>query len=291
MGRTLHYTMHPNHSVTVTEGDWEKVETITDYFNHNFKWTCEDVGFNNLSYYPRWLNRFPDSKLKEAPTEVLWRFLDAEYVKLKEKGLSRFAIIRDLHKRKFIAFYNDSDCLELQKAHGFTKVAGNEWNALLVVAWLTAVSTMLPHHDFELHDEGKLLKVDIFMKDGRAKPDIMRELERIKWFSTEINKGNKEFVEFRDENRAVFDEFKDVGWKPPAFFCRTIDPRDFEQHPEFGTTVLSVDNGSVSGTGAHVMDGFHGEYFGFISETEAKLNSRKAFENIVKIILKPKEAA
>lgn len=84
--------------------------------------------------------------------------------------MSKLKIVRELLDRKLVALNGDnSNVLDLQKAYGFTKVAGNEWNALLVTAWLTAVSKILPQHTFELYDEGEFLTHRLVIKNGKAR--------------------------------------------------------------------------------------------------------------------------
>ncbi len=289
MGRTLHYELRRNPAVTLTDNDWNRIEKITDFFNKTFTWTCENVGFCTLTFYPRWHKFFKDSKLPDDKSG--WDIVNSSYKNLQAKGLTRLQILHALHKHKLIAYYTKDDKLNLQKAHGFTKVAGNEWNAVLVTVWLTEVSKILPDNEFELHDEGMFLKVDLIIKNGKASPNIPKLLERIRWFSEKIDKGESADVyrKERDNARAVFDEFKDCGWQEVSYFCRPVTPADFNEHPEFSGVAIAVDNGKVSGNSGQVMAGFYGEYYGHISETEAKYRSKQAFDNLYNQLFKRKE--
>lgn len=236
MGRTLHYELQENKSVGLTEADWDKINQITKYFVDNYKWTCEQPQFSNIGYFPRWPEWFKDSALPKLPggntndnVQKYWDVVESEVKKLEAKNLTRLQTVKELLARKIIALHGDDpNVIDLQKAHGFTKVAGNEWNAVLVTAWLTAVSKVLPQHVFTLHDEGDFLTTRLVIRNGQA----------------------------RGEHSSV--------WKDVGSFCRNINPADFAQHPEFKTLVLSVDKdgkGTSNGGGSQIMAGFGGEYF------------------------------
>jgi len=288
MGRTLHYELRRNPAITLTDKDWNRIEKLTDFFNKTFKFTCENIGFNTLGFYPRWHKFFKDSKLHDDKSG--WDIVNSSYKNLQAKGHTRLQILRALHKHKLIAYYKDDDRLNLQVARGFTKVAGNEWNALLVTVWLTEVSKILTDNEFELHDEGEFLKVDIIMKNGKARPNIPKLLERIRWFSEKIDKGVDIYRKDRDKARAVFETFKDCGWQEISYFCRPVNSADFNEHPEFTGVAIAVDNGKVSSNSGQVMAGFYGEYYGHISETEAKYRSKQAFDHLYNLLFKRKES-
>jgi hypothetical protein len=163
--------------------------------------------------------------------DQLWKYINKAYEELKAEGFSRLQIIRDLLSRKLIALHGDDhNHLNLQKAYGFTKVAGNEWNAALVTSWLTQISRLLPEHTFTLHDEGEFLTHScLVIKNGKA----------------------------RTEHGKV--------WRDVGFYCRPVNPKDFEQHPEFPSIILNIgSNGKITSNQSgplQVMAGFSGEYF------------------------------
>jgi len=245
MGRTLHYEMKENKAVKVTEENWDTIEKITQYYLDNFKWTCEEPGFSNVDFFPRWpgYGWFSDSKLpRDLNQDQLWDLVNKAYDELKAKGFSRLQAVRDLLSRKLIAISGDDhNHLDLQKARGFTKVAGNEWNAALVTSWLTQISRLLPEHTFTLYDEGEFLThSSIVIKNGKA----------------------------RTEHGKV--------WRDVGFYCRPVNPKDFEQHPEFRPIILNMESdGRITSNQAgpsQIMAGFHGEYYKqkSIAETTAK---------------------
>jgi hypothetical protein len=200
MGRTLHYDLLENPAVTVTDSDWDRINRITEHFITSYKWTCEQPGFSGMDYYPRWPEWFRDSRLPNLPggntfdNEKKFRdLIRREELSLEAQGLSRLQITRSLLEKRMVAIHGDDpNCINMQKSHGFTKVTGSEWNALLVTAWLTAVSTVLPQHEFTLSDEGDfLLRKRILLRNGRA----------------------------RTERGRV--------WKDVGTFCRPVNPEDF----------------------------------------------------------------
>ncbi len=291
MGRTLHFSLRSNPSVKITEANWNKIDKLTNFFNKNFKWTCENLCFSTLDYYPRWRNWFKDSRIPDDDNTAR-DVINKLYKDLETKGRTKVQVLKELHRRKLIAFHTDNDKLNLQEARGFCKVAGNEWNALLVTVWLAEVSKILPENEFMLHDEGKFLKADIIIKNGKACPNIKKLLESINWYADKVEKG--EYVEaYRkhlNDAQAALKEFKDCGWREISHFCRPVNPADFNEHPEFNGVVINMEDGKTNGGGREIMSGFYGEYYGHVSETEAKLRSQQALKNINNLLFQKKEA-
>ena len=139
MGRTLHYTLKENKKVQVTEANWEEIDKIAQRYIDQYKWTCELPGFSNIDYYPRWPDWFRESGLPvyktvhpliEMTREELWDIVNKAYEDLKAKGMTKIQTLSELLNRKLIALHGDDpNHFSFQTAHGFTKVAGNEWNA------------------------------------------------------------------------------------------------------------------------------------------------------------------
>ena len=240
MGRTLHYEMRPNHKVVVTEQDWDKIRSLTDTFYSKFKWTCECVGFDSLNFYPRWKRCFVDSKL---PSDLKgWEFVCAERDKLRANGMSQLEITKELHRRKLISYYTDDNRENLQVAKGFTKVTGNEFNAFLVVAWLTEISRILPHHEFLIHDEGKFLLLDIIIKNGKAHADHKSIKADLTCYRKKIEQGESvnAYKKLFDKKLALQHKFTGKAWKDVSHFCRSVNPEDFDENPEFNATMVSL---------------------------------------------------
>jgi hypothetical protein len=81
-------------------------------------------------------------------------------------------------------------------ASGFTRVADNEWNALLVCDFLLKVSTLIPHVVVSIHDEGRFVRTKrLWLRDGVAMlqrkpselPPQMGELVKRKQFFSIVN--------------------------------------------------------------------------------------------------------
>ncbi|OGJ85799.1 MAG: hypothetical protein A2268_00910 [Candidatus Raymondbacteria bacterium RifOxyA12_full_50_37] len=288
MGRTLHYTLLRNDAFPITEKDWDRIIAATEAFNTKFTWTCERVGFHNVDYYPRWPSRFKNSRL---PVDGdAWEYINARYKRLEKRNLNHLQIVRRMLSEKFIAIHGDNpDKIDLQQANGFTKVAGNEWNAFLTVAWIVTVSTMLPNHEIELNDEGHFLKCPLVIKNGKARPNCMRMVEYIHWLKLKIREGIVAYQKYLPEAEENYKTFKDVGTKSIGFFCRPVDRADFEQYPKFDTVTIDM-SGEITGNPLAITGGFEGEYYGKVSQTEAILKAKKCFENIFKSIFPHKEA-
>lgn len=251
MGRTLHYNIKENKKIPITDADWERIHLLTRWFITNFKWTCEQPSFSNIDYYPRWPDWFRDSKLPRLnSTMEIWEYVTNAYEELEAKGLSTLQILRELNVKKFIAFLgNNPDKLQLQKAYGFTKVAGNEFNALLVTAWITAISHILPNHTLTLYDEGEFLTKELVIKNGMARPKYGKV------------------------------------WRKIGAYCRPVNPGDFKEHPQFQTAVITVggDGQAIISGGSQIMAGFYGEYF---QEAGDKIDMLKVLDSYVQEALK-----
>ncbi len=283
MGRTLFYKLHRNPAIKVTDGDWERIDKLTTCFRTKFRWSCETVGFYTLDFHPRWREWFPDSRLPSD--QKGWEFVNAAYEELKQKGLSRLKIIRRLHRQKLID-YDGANGLDLQSALGSTKVAGNEYNAFLVAVWLAEVSKLLPHHKFELRDEGRFLKVALMLQNGLAKPDLDYVRHTIRYIENKIRAGATKST-YENERQlllAALEEFSACDFSEISRYCRPVVPRDFDKHPTYMTVDINLKTGNALGDIGQSMSGYGGEYWGMISETEARLRSKQGFSKIRELL-------
>lgn len=174
-----------------------------------------------------------------------------------------------------------------QAAVGGTKVAGDEYNAFLVTAWLVKTSKILPQHEFILHDQGRFLKIDLIIKNGLAKADLDSAQKTL--FSVEKklrqNIPNKRAYENEQELIiAAMNEFKDGRFTEISRYCRPVDPKDFENQIRYETVNIDLENSSISEDIGQSMSGYGGEYWGLISETEAKWKSKMAFEKVLELL-------
>lgn len=134
-----------------------------------------------------------------------------------------------------------------QEIRGFTKVGGNEWNALLVYAALLEISIKTPAM-IKLSDEGEFLLSDVLIKNGKVRPDRGSiEAQLAYWEkqgSLETNKHGS-----ADKAKLFRKLLKHKNrWLQPERLCRQVKPEDFSGHPEYNA--------------GEIMAGFRGEYWG-----------------------------
>jgi hypothetical protein len=174
-----------------------------------------------------------------------------------------------------------------QSAIGGTKVAGNEYNAFLVAAWLVKVSRILPRHEFKLHDQGRFLKIDLIVKNGLAGPDLESARRSLISVRRKIKQGVPDKTAYEKEQELLcvaLEEFKDGRFTEISRYCRPVDPRDFEKHARYGTVNIDLKHGFTSGDLGQCMSGYEGEYWGMISPTEARWKSKEVSRRVLELL-------
>jgi hypothetical protein len=150
MGRTLHY-----HVLNEDQLSGEHLEAMlavsTEYNTGKFAkaWTCESFSLNPLASYPDWQAGYD------------WKSYEQRYSELKADGLSPLAIYRQLVTEGVAKCHS-------AELRGFTKVGGNEFNALLVYSALLKITELTPAQ-IALSDEGEFLLADLVLKAGKAR--------------------------------------------------------------------------------------------------------------------------
>ena len=264
MGRTIHYKI--TNKKTFTPQEKKTILDIQDEFNKKYTWTCEDF----------WL------------------------------GENQFKGSKDAYGGGF---------------RGFVKTAGNEWNSMLVVSAITLISIKLPKLIFTMQDGGEFLLFPLEIQGGKARVDMEDLMDSLKYWKTRtldtlvdeaylklesigikfkcIWKGKMgERVVHECPSKGIREtvpemqyEMEDVSitgndWKPVKEFCRKVDPKDFENHPEFQTCVIDLsDMGKIiNGTPNQMMAGFHGEYYGKKSVAEVALESQQTQKRLFDVV-------
>jgi hypothetical protein len=125
---------------------------------------CDGSSIGTTASFPgRWAN-WPSAGLDTT----IWTLIEERKRRLKALGKTEEETIRQLERDRLVfvkwgGYYDD--CL----ASGFTRVAGNEWNAFLVCDFLLKVSTLLPHVIVEIMDEGRFVRTKrLWLRDGVA---------------------------------------------------------------------------------------------------------------------------
>ena len=161
MSRRLIYKIEDRPEYFVTDEEWDEVKRLQHWYNSEFLWTTGKLAFKRFLVFPN-LEEFTGL---DTP---IWQLIDERTKKLRAQGLSEYELIAQLERDHLISVkwggYFD-ECL----ASGFTRVADNEWNALLVCDFLLKVSTLLPHLTIEIRDEGRFVRTKrIWLRNGVA---------------------------------------------------------------------------------------------------------------------------
>ncbi|MDI6779195.1 MAG: hypothetical protein QME25_03205 [Bacteroidota bacterium] len=164
MARRIHYFVRDNGVNIISDEEWEKIQKLQRWYNSEFIWSAGRLALKMYSIFPNWENKNVDKKL-------FWEIISKRRNELSKLELSENRIIEQLQEEGLIIAkrggYRDN-CI----ASGFTKVAGNEFNAYLVCEFLLKVSTIAQKCCIEVHDEGKFIKCQtVSFKNGDVTSD------------------------------------------------------------------------------------------------------------------------
>ena len=173
MGRTLSYEIKKESNFNQKEMDI-MYNISMKYNSGKFEdvWSCENFFLDPYNFYPVW-DRFPD-----MPTEKGWESVYENIKDQTNKGISRADAIKSLASDQQITLARQ---LPAMRFSGFTKVQGNEYNALLVLLALSEISVLIPSATITLSDEGQFLLCPIRIKKGKAIPLLEDVFDDIKW--------------------------------------------------------------------------------------------------------------
>lgn len=271
MGRCLNWKIKPK-SGEFTIEDLRMMHDISVGAQGMCEWTCETFELEP-GIYPNWA-RFsePDKATKG------WDAINKRFAELKKTGMHPVDADMQLVAEGLALMYRPEWRREIG---GFCKVGGNELNAMVITATLVLVSKKMIC-TITLSDEGKYLRCPVVIEDGKARPDeegirdSISHLLTLKW-NDNYNKDKKFLARVEAEARELYDIEKahHSRYYPPrcewdiAEFTRPVNPKDFEQHPEYGAS--------------QIMSGFYGEYFG-LSDKDAEAESFRMIGSLQKMI-------
>ncbi len=186
----------------MSEAEWEQVLHLQHWYNKEFTWTAGTLRFKRSIV-------FPNSRHATLTEREVVDRIEEIVQRLRESGHSEFEIVRRLEASNLVIVkqggYFDG-CL----ASGFTRVAGNEYNAYLVCEFLLHVSRIVPDSYIRVEDQGSFIKPrDIVLHNG----DVLLRQE-----GENDRRRLKEFV----ESRRVFS---------------VVNPEKYEHVPFFRTTI------------------------------------------------------
>lgn len=178
MGRTLHYEITKENGKSFTKTELTKLydismkyATMTIDVNGKEKsvWTCESFCLSPQIEYI-----VSHDKTKEE--------FYKEYERVKNNLKSKYygsrlevETIIQLKKTGYLFYFNSQ--INENMIAGYTKVQGNEFNALLVYRGLIEISCVLPNTQIRVNDEGRFLLCDVMLQNGKAYP-LLREKKK-----------------------------------------------------------------------------------------------------------------
>ncbi|MBI5806265.1 hypothetical protein HZA73_09485 [candidate division TA06 bacterium] len=232
MGRTIHYEI----TGAISDDQWDKIDALQDRYNIDHRWTCECLSLTRIPFwYPRWPNQFKDSKLDKGITaNEAWKIINRQL-----DGLSGVALekkVFDLVDEKILVL-GDRSKKDIT-ASGFTKVADNEWNAQLVIDFLTETSKIAKDSVVKIYDEGDYsLCHYVIIRNGVVSLDH----ERIRNYLAGLKERQKDSgMEdyFKEEINTMRENLVLSG---KGIFFAKVDPREYQDHPQFRTLTLNLE--------------------------------------------------
>jgi len=150
MARKIYYRIPDDRTNRIADREWEEVLRLQHWYNSEFFWTAGKLSFKMFAVFQAVAG---DHISAEEWQKKIRERMDL----LRGEGMSENEMIRILEQEGLVSVkkggYADG-CL----ASGFTRVAGNEFNAYLVLEFLLKASHLLKGSFIEVEDEGEFIK-------------------------------------------------------------------------------------------------------------------------------------
>lgn len=155
MARKLYYKIVDDGRNSITDQEWDEILRLQHWYNSEFNWTAGKLGFKMYVVFPN-LDRVGQDE------NTLWVNIHQRRVELRNQGFMDNQVILQLETEDLI-HVKKGGYLDGCLASGFTRVAGNEFNAYLTCEYLLKASRIARYADIEVIDEGE------FIKSGKIK--------------------------------------------------------------------------------------------------------------------------
>ena len=177
MARKIYYEIREESSNVLEEEQWEEISRLQNWYNGEFLWTAGKLSFRRYVVFPNTYH----SGLTDTD---FMKVIRENVASMRKSGHSEREIIDGLAKMDLVIVkqggYQDG-CI----ASGFTRVAGNEYNAYLVCEFLLHASRIAPGLQIDVNDEGEFIKPkkvtfsngSVFLKPGADQ--TLRTLESL----------------------------------------------------------------------------------------------------------------
>lgn len=199
MARKLYYKVEDHPSNKITDEEWDAITRLQKWYNSEFIWTGGRLAFKMYVVFPNW-------EYLSVDRDAYWEAYRKRARELRWSLPNENEVIRTLEREKLIVV-RKGGYLEGSLASGFTKVAGNEFNAYLTCEFILKASMIAPNCDIVLWDEGEFIKCrKVYVRQGRVrvrvrdsrKDDRTRQLVRQRRVFSVVNPDKyNEFPTFK----------------------------------------------------------------------------------------------
>ena len=149
MARKIYYRISDDGTNKLTDDQWEEIARVQHWYNSEFFWTAGKLGFRLFAVFPR-----TDGSVE---SEALIKVIHERHKELRHSGFSESDAIRRMEEEGLI-FSQKGGYFRNCLASGFTRVAGNEYNAYLVCEFLLKASVIAEQSKIVVRDEGEFIK-------------------------------------------------------------------------------------------------------------------------------------
>jgi hypothetical protein len=159
MARKLSYRIIDDNENRILDPEWEEIGRLQDWYNKEFPWTAGSLRFKRFVVFPNSSHRvLTEPAVVERIGEIIAR--------LKRNGRSEAEIVDHLSGLGLI-FVKRGGYFDGCLASGFTRVAGNEYNAYLVCEFLLHASRIASQSSIYVEDEGTFIQSrSVMLRDG-----------------------------------------------------------------------------------------------------------------------------
>src|SRR5271169_2650294 len=123
MARKIYYKIIDDGTTAISDDEWNTISRLQHWYNSEFIWTAGRLALKMFAI-------FPDTERHTGNIEELRRAIYRRRLQLQDENKSENEIVRTLVSEGLIVAQRGGyfeQCL----ASGFTRVAGNEFNAFL----------------------------------------------------------------------------------------------------------------------------------------------------------------
>jgi hypothetical protein len=202
MARKIYYKIIDDGINNLTEEQWEEILRLQHWYNSEFIWTAGKLGFRMYAVFPNATN-------SSLTIDDLQKKIHERRQELLLKGLSENQMIHQLESEGLV-FVQKGGYFDQCIASGFTRVAGNEFNAYLVCEFLLKTSMIASSAVISVYDEGEFIKT-----------------KRIKLSNTDV------LLESTEESTSRY--IDEIITHRHLFGI--VDPAKYDYYPHFRTTI------------------------------------------------------